>query len=350
MTKVATIENHRFLAVVLIIAMLAAMIPVAVAVFPGGVLAGDNSTDSSHITTYFTTGDIAPVVNGITVTDNSNNAATTLSPQVEYKIKVDITDNNTLADVASIRVYFYYDADGSYVQPSSFVADNQTFAVLNWDNVTGGTFTLDAGHGTTSSWSLHGVTPTLSANNGVFEFHVTPSKVAKYSAAGGDNAQWHIYAVATDIAAATGSNYLTGLEMNWYGEIASVTASVDWGSVALGSTTQSTVVNASYYSNGNFSEQVCATTPWTHGSDSVALNTAGTPGSGEFSLKADDTNVVGTAIQVTGSYQDIDATGTITAETGHVVGSNYVWLTLGSTGIPVGQYTGIVYFKINQRS
>ncbi len=87
MTKVATMETRRFVAMVLIVAMLAAMLPMAVvAVLPGGVLAADNS----QITCNFTTSNGAPVINTIALSGSG-----TMNPGSTYDITVNISDPST---------------------------------------------------------------------------------------------------------------------------------------------------------------------------------------------------------------------------------------------------------------
>jgi hypothetical protein len=76
------------------------------------------------------------------------------------------------------------------------------------------------------------------------------------------------------------------------------------------------------------------------------LNTSGTPGNAELSLIADDDGTAAEGVQVSGSYQAFN-TGAMTSETGDVEGTLYLWLSLGDTGIPAGEYTGNVYLKIS---
>jgi hypothetical protein len=80
------------------------------------------------------------------------------------------------------------------------------------------------------------------------------------------------------------------------------------------------------------------------------LNTAGTPGIGEFSLKADDDATTAGYVQVlSATYVDIATDESLTTESGDTTADNTLWLSLGSSGIPVGAYTGTVYYKIANR-
>ena len=134
--------------------------------------------------------------------------------------------------------------------------------------------------------------------------------------------------------------------MNWYGEINVTTGNISWGTVTPGcSNNISPVVNITYICNGNYDEQVKTSQKWTSASGNLTLNTTGSPGAGEFSLKADDDATVEGAVQVlSASYTTFD-TGTQTTEAGNAGNNNHLWLSLGS-GIPVDTYSGTLYFCI----
>ena len=86
---------------------------------------------------------------------------------------------------------------------------------------------------------------------------------------------------------------------------------------------------------------------WSGSGKSVILNTAGSPGAGEFSLKADDTVVLGSAVIVNINYITI-GTGTQTAESGYTASANTLWQKLGASGIPAVTYSGASFFEISQ--
>ena len=138
--------------------------------------------------------------------------------------------------------------------------------------------------------------------------------------------------------------------MNWYGEITVNTAGIDWGTVSLGSDFSANVqsgVSVTYISNGSYNQQVKSDSPWTGGASSVTLNGAGTPGAGQFSLKANDINDLGSAALCSTGYANIDS-GSQTGESGNVEAANTLWLKVGATGIRDVTYNGTIYYQIAQ--
>jgi hypothetical protein len=349
MTKVATIDMRRVLHLVVIAAMVIAML--LVALMPKTASAATEGSAGGH----FHLNNAAPTVDSVALYEHDdNNTALTMDPTVEYIVRVGITDTNQLNDLDKIQVTVYYDADGIYDVGNVLSAgDDQNGAILTWDSTGTDNWTIDDG---SSSWDIEtdSVAPAdLSAvSTFTFKFHFTVGSVAKESADGGDAAEWHIYAKVWDLSNATGDNYQENREMDWYGAI-TVSGTVDFGSVNVGVTDQisgggTTGVTCTYVSNGAFDEQVKADTPWVGATSgkNLALNTGGTPGDAQFSLHADDTATVGGAVQVSASYQTIDDTGTITDENGHAQANNFLWLSLGSTGIPDETYNGTIWYQI----
>jgi hypothetical protein len=349
MTKVATIDTRRVMHIVVIAAMVIATL--LAAMIPTLVSAADNEADNEGTTGgSFTTDDSSspPLINSVGLYTTGNVSTGAMDPFVEYWVKVSVTDNQTLEHLASLQVTIYYDADGDHT-PVPTSVNNQTCAIMTWDNVstTWALTSMPSG----STWSMHaGVAPTLTNNTGTFEFHFVPGKVATENA--GSNDEWDIYAKATDEAAATDEESLTGLDMNWYGEINTVSASVDFGSVSLNTEVRSASLHATYISNGDYSEQAKTDSQWLNGSYNVDLETtipAEDPGDGEFTLWVNDESNSGRETQLTGSYKDIDNTDTITSEDGNLQNSIYLWLKLGPSGIASGTYTGNINFAISNR-
>ena len=88
--------------------------------------------------------------------------------------------------------------------------------------------------------------------------------------------------------------------------------------------------------------------PWGTPPNQVTLNALGTPGSGEFSLKADDTATLGSAVLVTSADYTTFDTGSLTSESGNAESANTLWLKLGSEGIRDVSYSGTIYYRISQ--
>jgi hypothetical protein len=344
MTKVATIDTRRVLSIVVIAAMVIATL--LAAMIPTIVSAADNPADNEGTTGgSFTTNDSSspPLVNSVTLTDNASVPATAMDPQTEYYVEVDVTDNQTLEHLTSVELTIWYDADADHT-PVPTSVDNQTCAIITWTPAN--TWALTA-MGAGNTWSItNGTTPTLINNTGTFIFHFTPGKVATENA-GSD--EWDITAVATDAASGTDSETQSALDMNWRGEINTVSASVDFGSVSLGAQQISGALAATYISNGNYSEQAKTDAQWVNGGYTIDLENSGAPGDNHFRLDVNDESNSAPETQLTNAYVDIDNNETITSEDGVTNGSIYLWLTLGESGIPSGEYTGDINFAISNR-
>lgn len=280
-----------------------------------------------------------PTVGTIAISPSS------MTPQEQWtNITVPVTDSDTLADVNEVYVEVFYDSAGN--DPTApGTADVQTCAILTWTR--GGSPEWDIAP-TSTTWAINAAgcsngTDSLTTDNWVFSFKV--GKVATQSSPGSDD--WDIYAKATDSIGQTGDNYLRDVEMNWYGEITVETSTVSWGIVSPGCSNEtSPVVNITYICNGNYAEQIKTSQNWTSVSGNVTLNTTGSPGTGEFSLKADDDDTLADAVQVlSASYTTFD-TGTQTTEAGNAENNNHLWLSLGSSGITYDTYSGTLYFSI----
>lgn len=279
-----------------------------------------------------------PTVGTIAISPSS------MTPQEQWtNITVPVTDNDTLADVNEVHVEVFYDSAGN--DPSApGMANVQTCAILTWTR--GGSPVWDIDPASTT-WAINAAgcsagSDSATTDNWVFSFKV--AKVATHSPSTDD---WDIYAKATDSASQTGDNYTRDVEMNWYGEIKVETSTVSWGIVSPGCSNEtSPVMNITYICNGNYTEQIKTSQNWTSASGNVTLNTTGSPGASEFSLKADDDDTLTDAVQVlSASYTTFD-TGTQTTEAGNAENNNHLWLSLGSSGITYDTYSGTFYFGI----
>ena len=328
MTKVRT---SNIVAIVVAVALLVAMLPTV-------VLAAEDDSISGQ----FTLGNDAPSVTSIGLYESDNStAATSMTPQTEYILKVAVTDTNTLDDLDTVEVTIFYDEDGDD-DSGDIPADNTTVAATMTCTV-GATPSWSINPSSSTTWDIVEASceqPTLTGSSGTFCFRFTPGKVAT------EAADWDAYAVATDDSALTddlydGSDY----DMNWYGEIAT-SASVDWGTVTAGSdfsANKQTGISINYIANGAYDEQVAASTPW----GAAALDIAGNPDSNEFSLRANDEDSEAGWVDVatTAAYATMDDSGTQTAEAGDDVTGNTLWLKLG-TPFTDNTYSGTIYFRI----
>jgi len=323
-----------------------AVLSLVLALTPGVAFAASDTAAGT-----FGCNNAAPDVSAVALhLESDNSAVTSMTPQVEYYVKVTVSDANTLDDLSTVKVWIYWDEDGTFNSANKVDPGNtQTGVVLTWTNPN--TWAIDPA--SSSTWSIVSGNcshPTLSLASGDFEFNFKPGKVAQESP--GDN-EWHIYAVADD-GTTTDNNYQEGREMNWYGEINVVTATVDWGNVDAGlafgegGSSEEAGIDVVYIANGAYDEQISATTTWTSagaGPDAT-LDTDGTPSAANsFSLKADDTDTMGSDVNVSGSYQTIDDAGTITGESGNDEDANSIWLSLHATFV-IDTYSGTIYYQI----
>ena len=311
---------------------------------------GDYTPSIQDILITWSPPNATPTVSAPVVWDTEETPAmvSAMTPQVEYNVKVGVTDNDNLSDLSTVKVTIFYDSDGAYSSedvPST--GNTQTAAILTWTNGGSPAWTINPGSNT--SWTIESdncVAPTLTNTTGTFEFHFKPGKVATENTG---SAKWHIYAEADD-GIATGDNYSANNDMNWYGEVTDITSTTSFGTVGLGSeATISGTVSVTCISNGAYDEQVKSGT-WSGQTSGTTLDlhTSDTnPGTGQFSLKADDDATQAGSVQVlSASYVTIDDTGTQTGESGDTVSTNHCWLWLGGLGIPDEEYQGIIYFQI----
>jgi hypothetical protein len=330
-----------------------AVIALVLSVSPGIALAATEDSAGGS----FTTGNATPSVTSVALLDLADEGVTTMTPYVEYKIVVTVSDTNTLNDIKTLEVWVYYDADGDYAESTKEPAANtQTAAKLSW-TASGGVWAIaPTGGGTT--WAIvegNCSTPDpMTASSDDFIFAFKPGKVA-YQTTG--DARWHIHAKATDEADATGTGYQENRQMAWYGEISVATASVDWGSVNpgtdFGESTKETAIEVTYIGNGNYAEKIAASSSWSGDpSGTATLDADGSPSANEFSIKAARTDSLpeGSNGLITASptYLTIGEVGERTAEAGVTVDTNTLWLKLG-TPFAAATYSGTIYYQITTR-
>lgn len=352
MTKVATMETRRFVAMVLIVAMLAAMLPMAVvAVLPGGVLASENDS----ITASFTLGNEAPTVDNAAIMDVNHNAEVmSLTPQTEYLLKVSVGDANKLSDLTKIEVQFFYDNNTEVIEDETNmpVADGQQDRItLTWENGTTPEWSLSAG--TSTTWAIDTDNSTKPSNmelpSGDFYFDFTPGMVARHAD------DWDLYVTVYDGSGHVHQYFGNDYDMNWYGAVTMITSgTVTWGAVApgvdFGGTNSALTDNISvkYVCNGAFYESVsAASTSW----GGATLVESGDLLANQFALAADnDADGYDSDARVTLSATSckIDTTGTITDEDGHAVATNKLYIKLGSP-FANGTYSGTIYYHIGEQ-
>lgn len=336
--------KKKFISIVATLGLVLALASMPVA---SPVMAAENQTATGS----FTVATAVPTVETPSVTSP-------MTPQAQAWVNVTVTDNNLLSDLANVTTVLFYDADGSYTNPGASPApDTQTLAIMTW-YASNDTFTIQSG--SPSSWSVNNTTSThdaLTGTTGDWKFSFQPGKVATETAT---PAKWFARVTAIDKESASGSNNnsATGSTMNFYGEIIVNTATVDFGTVTLGSAfaDNAEIADVANIANDNYTENAKTdngTTGVGHWDNTtaitIALNTTGTPGDGEFSLAVDDSITLASSVNMTTDYQAINSAGVLTSEDGYPAGDHGLWLAMGPAGIEAATYNGTIYFQIANR-
>jgi len=344
-------KGRKFVSIVATLGLMLALVLVPMA--PPVMAAEDTATGS------FTVGNAAPTITSVEVIPAAGGSAvTSMTPGTAYKAKIVVNDANTVNDTAQVRVAIVFDSDDSdpATDPGE-TGDTQTLACLKWVKSTD-TWSISPIGGTpATTWSITSGSCTkpsdMNLTTGTWEFYFTVGKVATEGIGGAGNAGWDLFGEVNDEGTPVEMWDDRDLAMEWYGEVTVNTASVDWGSVspgmdfAEGDPSEEAGISVTYLANGDYDEKVGASQNWTSVSGNATLNTTASPGTNEFSLKADDTTNLASAVNVTASptYAAIDNTGTQTDDDGEDVTTNSLWLKLG-TSFNEATYTGTIYYQV----
>lgn len=264
---------------------------------------------------------------------------TAVTPQTSSTVSVVVSDSDNISDLSTLVVKVRYDADGGIPTVGEFDAASagvQTaVAIVTWTH-TGGNNSTTVLTPAATTWSVSGYTvPTTNGNfNGTsftFSFPITIGKVATETSG---SALWQIDAKATDSVGQTAYNYdAEGAAMNWYGEITVPAGTLDWGSLPPGSdfaaTSKPFGSTIAFVANGPYDERVRSSASWTGATYTATLDATGAAANaGQFSLRADDTSTLGSAVLVDSTGVTVDDTGVQTAEAGDSAANYYLWLKL----------------------
>lgn len=327
---------EKLLAIVLAVAMLLTLVP-TVALADEDTLSGTFSVNAP------------PSVTSVTLTETS------MTPQTQYSVTVAVSEADNLADLNTVVLKVWYDSDagnpteGEYDTAS---ASTQNGAIITY-TLSGDTFAIEPAASTT--WAL-GTCEAFTAGEkaattGDCVFVFTPGKVATETTG---SANWQIAAKATDSGSQTSFNYdsTPGATMAWYGEVNVNPTAVDFGTLLAGTAfdecTPKTVYDTSgvnYIANGAYDEKVKASSPWGTADLEPVEKTPATMTADTFSLKADDTATLGSAVMVDTTGVTVDDTGSQTTEPGDDVDTNTLWIQLASS-FTAGTYNGNIYYII----
>jgi len=306
---------------------------------------------SGPITGTFTI-NAAPSVDTVTMADTS------LTPQSNHVITVDVSDADSIDDISQLALKLWYDTDGGTISETEFnnaTADAKNAAVLTWTKSGQSAVAPVLTPGGTT-WSLVSYTvPStpahFSGTSFQWSFTIKAGKVATET---NGTDRWQAAAKATDQASATDFGYdATNATMNWYGEISGLSSvAVDWGTVAPGlafngaGSQKSIGAAATYIANGAYDEKVKSDATWAGGTYTASLDVTGaTASQNEFALKADDTATYTNSTLVDTVGVTVDDTGAQTTEAGDSVASNNLWLKLSSS-FDKDTYSGTITYII----
>ncbi|MTI95548.1 MAG: hypothetical protein FH749_08675 [Firmicutes bacterium] len=222
----------------------------------------------------------APEVTGIEVYTNEacTEVATSLTPQQEYFIKIDVSDEDGIDTVLNLEVRLWYDVDGAITDTimsdsSQIPYPDKGFVFLCYSQ-TGAIF-IPFNKG---SWDVgEAIIEQHTDTTASYTIPVTIGKLAMETTT--DDDAWMIGVYAKDELhtpddpfqgeAYYEKNGTAGLPMNWYGEIVvEENTAVDWGNIPGGTkysddeARQELNQGISYLSNGTYGEQAKAAKEW----------------------------------------------------------------------------------------
>lgn len=352
------------------------LLPIGVAVALLVSLLAPAAVFAANVTGNVTASNNAPESLSLTLKVHGGAATDAMTPLTEYDLEIDVTDDNTLADIAQIDIVIFFDegAGDNGVPGGAWDCDEE--AIYKWVSTGNGTWSMEDGDltpVTNHTWTLEGAeghsdqpgtmtaTSTSAGNKWILAFK--PGKLA--AECDGDPDEWDIYVKVSD---ASGNVPTTtySLSMTAYSSIATDVSSITFGSgVALGATAYIAIPTDYNFAtrvlaNDAHDIKVASADTWTGDpTGTLTLDTSGTPdAAGEFALNIDD---AGTASSLTAPQPVTDSAVTISGygslTTSRVTTADgvaeatsdqnlYMSLKLFSSGIPVGAYSGTITLTI----
>lgn len=348
----------------------------------------------------------APEISAITVhvvgdgDPGTGTVVTTLTPQVEYDIKVVVSDQDGIGDLQELKVLFFLDQhvgvnNPPYYGVTSTSERNQgthsfnywlghpnhphASFLVNWHRDSGVTLVPaynPTTQGTVSTWQqivVEGAVPVIpgevapeeTLTSFEFVFRIKTSKIARHTAL--DSIRWHIGALIKDEAGF--EHYLAslGYQMDFYGEIEKTWIpsyhKIDWGDIPTGidfsdpKAWAKVQTEIAYRANGNYYQQVKSSQTWTmEGSGHTATLTEDATDANQFALKAAvggntlNPADLGSAVLLSENFATLKDNGTATSEIGFEVPyhQNQVFIKLNPV-FEKGVYTGVITYGIANR-
>jgi hypothetical protein len=283
---------------------------------------------------------------------------TTITPGTEYTVTVTVSNPEGVAELTSLVLKLWYDANGGNPSEGEFTAasaDTQLCAIVTWTE--GGTFVLTpTGGGVT--WAI-GTCEEPATLPDDFVFYITPGKVATATDVAD---KWQVAAKVTDDAGKTGFAYdAQGTAMNFYGaaSLPETPTVVDFGTVTSGTgfgddVNEFAVDTVTYIANGDYNEKISTGATWDDGTNDTTLDPLGVCDSAdEFALSADDVAAYDAddVVLVTTGGTTINAQNGPTAEAGNAQADYNLWLKVSEDyTVTTDPYEGTITYAIEQQS
>jgi len=172
-------------------------------------------------------GNTAPTVDGVWLVETGDDTAViAMSPLAEYRVKVTVSDINTIDDIQTIEFHVYHTSNGAQSQTSKWDADE--CAIFMWDK-TGGWTMENTG---TTTWVLvsgDSIAPSVfTGTTDDWYLAFRPGELAQADA----SQNWHAWARADDENKKGEASTATGASMGAYNEISFDTATIVFGTAA----------------------------------------------------------------------------------------------------------------------
>ena len=337
---------------------IAAILALLTAFVPSVAYASDSAATGS-----FACNNANPTITSVTLQLSDKNTATSaMTPQTAYNVEIVAGDANTINDINQIDITIFYDANAGDDGTPAGAWDCDQEAIYRWAK-SGSTWSMQNSSAVTT-WGITTAncdTPvSMTGTSGEWNLYFTVGKLAVKS--DGSTSEWDIKVVATDAQSGTGTSTIYSKSMGVYASLALSSGTIDFGSMALGSTAAIQTPASHYVTLQAISNNVSAlgsksSSTWSNGVNNATLDIDGSPAAGYFSLTTDDAGD-GSGHPTTPQYVT-DSTATITghgtdARTSTSPGANestsntnmYMDCILSSSGLVYGTYTGTITYTI----
>lgn len=321
------------------------------------------------VTGSVTASNAAPTITSVTLQAAGGGAGVdSMDPLTEYTVEIVAADNNTIDDITQIDIVIFYDSnggddgDGAAALTTGFDCDE--IAVYKWLK-SGDAWSLENG-AVTTTWVISGTCgtpPSMSVTEGEWNLNFTPGKLAREATGGaGTEPEWCVYVKVTDATVATAASTIYNKAMTAYSAITMDPATISFGDLALGGTAAiqtpvDHIITTKVIANDAHAVGVKSAATWTTGTDTITLDPVAPDAAGEFGLKIDDAGdasghpSVGVAVTTANVTIDGHATDARTstapaADEGTSDVDLYMDLTLFSSGIDIGTYSGTITFEV----